>query len=259
MEELVLLEIDGPLAIVTINRMDAANALNFEVRQQLSSVLEKVEKTPSIRALILTAAGEKVFAAGSDIKDMIDMSSSDSVALSKSILELNNRLASLPKPVICAVNGWCLGGGLELALACDIRLAAEHARFGFPEAKLGIMTGAGGVPRLLRIVGGGVARHLLLTGDFLDARRAYDVGIVTKVVPSIDLLSEAKAIGLRIAALGPIALAQIKSTISIAESENLAEGVEAETQACAACFATSDKKEGMTAFLEKRTPEFKIT
>lgn len=256
MNELVLLDIEAPLAVITINRQDAANALSSEVRQQLAAALEAVENNSSVRALILTAAGEKVFAAGSDIRDMIDMSSRDSVELSESILRLNNRFASLRVPVICAINGWCLGGGLELALACDIRVAADQARFGFPEAKLGIMTGAGGIPRLLRVVGGGVARNMALTGEILDAQRAYDVGLVTKVVPMSDLLSEARSMGLRIAALGPTALTQIKHTLLVAESVNLDAGIAAETEACAVCFGSLEKREGMTAFLEKRKPDF---
>jgi enoyl-CoA hydratase/carnithine racemase len=256
MDELVLLDIEVPIAIITINRKDAANALSAEVRQQLFSALEIVRNTPSVRVLILTAAGEKVFAAGSDIKDMVDMNGQESIALSESILRLNNQFASLDIPVICAINGWCLGGGLELALACDIRIAADHARFGFPEPRLGIMPGAGGVPRLLRTVGGGVARYMLLTGEILDARRAYDTGLVTSVVAMPELLNEARAMGLRIAALGPTALAQIKHTVSVAESADLAGGIEAETQACAVCFASPEKREGMTAFIAKRKPDF---
>ena len=175
MDELVLLDIEVPLAIITINSKDAANALSAEVRQQLSGALKIVRSTPSVRALILSAAGEKVFAAGSDIKDMVDMNGQESIALSESILRLNNQFVSLDIPVICAINGWCLGGGLELALACDIRIAADHARFGFPEPKLGIMTGAGGVPRLLRTVGGGVARHMAGSRAICYSRAKYSM------------------------------------------------------------------------------------
>ncbi|MFM0741775.1 enoyl-CoA hydratase-related protein [Paraburkholderia xenovorans] len=257
MSQFVRLELDGPVATVTINRPEASNALNDDVRRGLFQALDTVEQTDSIRAVIVTAAGEKVFAAGSDIKDMVHMNGQESVALSESALQLNNRVAFLRKPVLCAVNGWCLGGGLELALACDIRVAAEHARFGFPEAKLGIMPGTGGVPRLLRTVAGGVARHMLLTGEFLSAQRAYEVGLVTCVVPIDRLLAETRAMASRVAALGPVALERIKHTISVAESATLSEGIRSETDACALCFDTLDKVEGMTAFIEKRPAQFK--
>ncbi|AJW99597.1 enoyl-CoA hydratase-related protein [Burkholderia gladioli pv. gladioli] len=256
MSEFVYLDLEGAVATVTIDRPQAANALNGEVRTLLDRALDAVEENPSIRAMVLTAAGEKIFVAGSDIRDMLPMSASDSVALSESALLLNNRLASFSKPVVCAVNGWCLGGGLEIALACDIRVAAEHARFGFPEAKLGIMPGTGGVPRLLRTIGGGAARHMLLTAEFVSAQRACEIGLVTRVVPAKSLLAEAKVIAGRVALLGPVALERIKHTIRVAESTSLFEGIQAETLACADCFDTDDKVEGMTAFIDKRAARF---
>lgn len=257
MTNLVTLEIDGTIALITINRPDAANALSAGVRSELQSIVEDLASNRTVRVVVLTGAGQKAFAAGSDIQDMATMTATQSIELSESIFRLNDALAALPQPVICAVNGWCLGGGLELALACDIRIASETAKFGFPEAKLGIMTGGGGLPRLVRVVGSAIARHMVLTSETLDAERAYSVGLVTKVCPPNELIPAAKALGARIAALAPIALMQIKRTMAIVENVDLAAGMDAEAQACAVCFSTRDKIEGMSAFLEKRAPEFR--
>ncbi|KPB22127.1 L-carnitine dehydratase/bile acid-inducible protein F [Pseudomonas amygdali pv. sesami] len=254
--EVVTLNIDGPVATITINRPDAANALSAEVREKLLTLVTELESNRSIRAVILTGAGSKVFAAGSDIRDMASMTGAESMALSESILHLNNRISALTQPVICAVNGWCLGGGLELALACDIRIASDSARFGFPEAKLGIMTGGGGIPRLIRVVGSGVARHMTLTGQFLSAQRAYEAGLITQVCAPDELMKEAKAMAMQIATLAPIALSQIKRTIAVVENTDVTSGMQAEAQACAVCFSTWDKKEGINAFLEKRLAAF---
>lgn len=249
--------VDGAVATLRINRPRSANALSAEVRQQLMRCVERLEAMPRVRAVILTGAGEKVFAAGSDIREMLPMTATQSVALSESIGRLAARLAALPQPVVCAVNGWCLGGGLELALACDIRIAADHARFGLPEARIGIMTGGGGLPRLARIVGGGAMRALALTGDVIDARRAYELGLVWLVCERAKLMDEARALAGRIASLSPVALAQIKRTIAAVESADLDSGIRAEAQACAVCFTSDDKVEGMRAFLEKRPPDFR--
>jgi len=252
----VTLEIDGPVATITINRPDAANALSAEVREQLLAFVAELEASRSVRAVILTGDGQKVFAAGSDIRDMASMSGAQSMELSESILHLNNRLAALAQPVICAVNGWCLGGGLELALACDLRIASASARFGFPEAKLGIMTGGGGIPRLIRVVGSGIARHMTLTGEFLSAQRAYEVGLITRVCAPDELMTDAKALAMQIATLAPVALSQIKRTIAVVENTDVTSGMQAEAQACAVCFSTHDKKEGMEAFIAKRPAAF---
>ncbi|NTY41591.1 enoyl-CoA hydratase/isomerase family protein [Burkholderia diffusa] len=254
--EFIYIAIDGAVAIVMIDRPDASNALSDAVREQLLAALDVVEQSAAVRAIVLTARGDKVFAAGSDIREMRDMDARDSVALSESAHRLNNRIAALKKPVVCAVNGWCLGGGLELALACDIRVAAEHARFGFPEGKLGIMPGTGGIPRLVRTIGGGAARHLLLTGEPISASRAYEIGLVTVVVHKDALVSEAKTLAERMTALGPVSLEMIKRTIDVAQSSTLDEGIRFETESCAECFSTDDKVEGMTAFIEKRTALF---
>lgn len=251
------LEIEGMVATVMIDRPDAANALSDAVREQLLATLDMVEQLSTVRAIVLTARGDKVFAAGSDIREMRDMDARDSIVLSESAHVLNNRIATMKKPVICAVNGWCLGGGLELALACDIRVSAEHARFGFPEAKLGIMPGTGGIPRLVRTIGGGAAKHLLLTGEPINASRAYEIGLVTVVVPKDSLVSEAKALAGKIAVLGPVSLEMIKRTVDAAQSSTLNEGIRFEAESCAECFSTNDKIEGMTAFLEKRAAQFR--
>lgn len=252
----VTLEVDGPVATITINRPDSANALSAEVREQLLAIVSELESNRSIRAVILTGAGLKVFAAGSDIRDMAPMTAAQSMALSESILHLNNRLSTLAQPVICAVNGWCLGGGLELALACDVRIASDSARFGFPEAKLGIITGGGGLPRLVRVVGSGIARQMTLTGQFLNARRALEVGLITQVCAPNELMKDAKALATQIATLAPIALSQIKRAIAVVENTDMASGMQAEAQACAVCFSTWDKKEGMEAFIAKRPAVF---
>ncbi|MGE3871332.1 MAG: enoyl-CoA hydratase/isomerase family protein [Parvibaculaceae bacterium] len=254
---LVQTNVAGPVAIVTLNRPQAHNALNFDVRAAMSDAIERVESDNTIRAVILTGAGQKAFAAGSDIKDMVDMTAVESIALSEAIIGLNERIAKLRQPVICAINGVCLGGGLELALACDIRLCAENARFGFPEAKLGLMTGAGGCGRLVQAVGNGIARHMMLTAEIIDARRAYEIGLVTMVVEGGELLSKATGLAEKMATYAPVALAQIKRTLSAAEAGIMTDARDAEIQACAVCFGTQDKVEGMRAFIEKRPPAFK--
>ncbi len=256
MQQPVDFRMDGAVAVITLHRPEASNALNAEVRAALSAIVAELATHGTARAVVLTAAGEKTFVAGSDIKDMATMTAAESVVLSESILQLHERIADLPQPVICAINGWCLGGGLELALACDIRIAADHARFGFPEARLGIMPGGGGLPRMLRLVGGAATRHLLLTAEFIDAARAQALGLVSCVVPRADLMQEAMALAQQSAALAPLALQQIKRTLRIAESADLMSGLRAEAQACAVCFATQDKDEGMQAFIEKRPARF---
>lgn len=256
MTAMLTLDIQGPVALVTIDRPDAANALSAGARAELRAIVDALARNQAVRAVVLTGAGRKVFAAGSDIQDMVDMTAAQSVALSESIRQLNQALAELPQPVVCAVNGWCLGGGLELALACDIRIASETARFGFPEAKLGIMPGGGGLPRLVRAVGSAVARHMVLTGEFMAAARAYEVGLVTQLAPPDALVADAMALAGRMATLAPLALAQIKGALRVAESADLHSGIHAEAQACAVCFASEDKREGMRAFLEKRPAAF---
>lgn len=246
----------GPVAVITLNRPDASNALNAEVRAALSVIVAELAAHRMARAVLLTGASEKTFVAGSDIKDMAMMSAADSVALSESILRLHERISDLPQPVICAVNGWCLGGGLVLALACDIRFASDNARFGFPEAKLGIMPGGGGVARMLRLVGGAATRHMTLTAEFVDAAGAQALGLVSSVTTRAELMPQAMALARESAALAPIALRQTKRTLRIAESADLMSGMRAEAEACAVCFAAQDKEEGMRAFTEKRPARF---
>ncbi len=256
MNAMLTCEIQGAVARVTINRPDAANALSAGVRAELRAIVDGLSCSQAVCAVVLTSAGRKVFAAGSDIQDMVEMTAAESVALSESIRQLNGALSELPQPVICAVNGWCLGGGLELALACDIRVASETARFGFPEAKLGIMPGGGGLPRLVRAVGSAVARHMLLTGEFISAARAYEIGLVTQLAKPDALVDDTLALAQRIATLAPLALAQIKHALRVAESADLNSGIHAEAQACAVCFSTEDKREGMRAFLDRRPAVF---
>jgi enoyl-CoA hydratase len=255
MPQSALLEISGSVAWLRLSRPQAANAINDEMRGELSAACDEAMGHAAVRSIIITGQG-KNFAAGSDVRELSALTPSESVTLSERIADFHLRIANSEKPVIAAVNGWCLGGGFELALACDIRIAAESARFGLPEPTLGLIAGGGGIPRLARIAGPGVARHMCLTAEIIDARTALDRGIVTDVVADGELERRAADVAGKIAALAPIAVAQVKRVLAAADESGLGGAIAIEAQGCASCVATHDYKEGTQAFLEKRPAQF---
>jgi enoyl-CoA hydratase len=254
-EQLVLNDRRGAVGIVTINRPDKRNALNGALRCSLLGALDAAARDTSVRVVVLTGAGDKAFVAGADIGEFEGRSPVDQFRVMKqpSIFDAVERLS---KPVIAAINGFCLGGGMELALACDIRIASSSARFGQPEVNLGIIPGGGGTQRLPRVVGLGAACRMILTGDLIDAQEALRLHLVEEVVAPEALLDRAIAIGETIAAKSPVAVAAAKEATRAALSLPLAEGLKLETALFQLCFASEDKVEGVRAFLDKRTPTF---
>jgi enoyl-CoA hydratase len=254
--ETLLLEKRERVAIITINRPDKLNALNIKTREEGAALLDELRRDDSVGVVVITGAGEKAFIAGADIGEFAGRTSvtQRDVMMTKSLF---TTIDIFPKPVIAMINGFCLGGGCELALACDIRIASENASFGQPEIKLGIIPGGGGTQRLTRLVGEGKAMELILTGDFIDAKTALSLGLVNHVVPLDQLQAKTMEIANRIADKSPIALQLAKEAVKIASRSNLDEGLRREVDLFALCFSTEDKDEGVAAFLEKRKPAFK--
>lgn len=250
--ENVILEKEGHLAVVTINRPKALNALNSATLKDLDIVLDDLEKDSDIYAVILTGAGEKSFVAGADIAEMKDLNE----APGKEFGELGNkvflRLENLDKPVIAAIQGFALGGGCEISMACDIRIASEAAVFGQPEVGLGITPGFGGTQRLPRIVGLGKAKEMIYTGRNIKADEAYRIGLVNKVVPLENLMEEAKKMASIIISNAPIAVKLAKDAINRGMQVAIDEAVMIEAADFGKCFSTEDQTEGMSAFLERR-------
>ena len=245
------------IATVTINRPKALNALNVETLSELVDAFEELKEDDDIGGVLLTGSGEKAFVAGADIAQMRDMDVREARDFSDYGQNTLLLIESMPKPVIAVVNGYALGGGLEIAMACDIILASEKALFGQPEIKLGIIPGFGGTQRLMRRAGMNIAKELIFTGGMIDAGRALAIGLVNAVYPAEKLMDEAIAMMKIILANGPIAVEMAKSAINTGANQTITVGMALERDAFATCFATEDQKEGMTAFLEKRDPEFK--
>jgi enoyl-CoA hydratase len=250
----VLIEIDGQVAVVTLNRPQALNALSIAVMDAVSEALGGFDRDPAIRCMVL-AGLPKVFAAGADINEMKNISGAEGAEkkLSRN-LAMWDKIGSLQKPVVAAVSGFALGGGCELALACDLIVASETAVFGQPEIMIGVMAGAGGTQRLTKAVGKNVSMEMNLTGRRLTAREALSFGLVNKVVPIESYLSEAKKLAQTIAHQPPLAVQAIKASIKHAVDPGLSEGLAYERQSFYRLFDTQDQKEGMAAFAEKRKP-----
>jgi enoyl-CoA hydratase len=252
----VLVERDGAVGIVTLNRPEALNALSSSVMKALAGTLEAFDGEPGIRAM-LVAGSPRAFAAGADINEMKDLGSAAAAkaALAEHLARWD-RIGRLKKPVIAAVSGYALGGGCELALACDVVIAAETAVFGQPEVSLGVIPGAGGTQRLTKAVGKALAMDMALTGRRLSAREALARGLVSRVVAPEILLAEAKKLARELAALPPLAAQAAKAAVAAAVDRGLDAGLKAEREAFYALFDTADQKEGMRAFAEKRAPRF---
>jgi enoyl-CoA hydratase len=256
MFENILLERRGRIALVTINRPDKLNALNIKTREELASALDELRTDQEVRVVVLTGAGEKAFVAGADINEFAGRTAIEQRAVMKA-KSVFTAAEDFPKPLIAMINGFCLGGGCELALSCDLRIASEKARFGQPEINLGIIPGGGGTQRLTRLIGEGKAMQMILTGEMINAQEAHRLGLVNEVHSPEEL--EAKTMGLagRIAEKSPVALAMAKTAVKAAARTTLREGLDQEIDLFALCFSSEDKEEGVRAFLEKRKPEFK--
>jgi len=244
------------VATVTVDRPDKLNALNYAVLSVLLSAFEKLRDDPTVRAVILTGAGEKAFIAGADIAELASLEPEQARANSEKGQELTRLIETLGKPVIAAINGFALGGGCELALACTIRIAAEGARIGTPEVKLGLICGYGGTQRLPRLIGRGRAQELLLTGEPVDAQEAFRIGLVNRVVRKESLLDEARAIAGKFASAGPLAVRYALTAVDTGLDRTLEQGLATEAELFSECFRTRDMREGTSAFLEKRPPKF---
>jgi enoyl-CoA hydratase/carnithine racemase len=254
MPDVVLVERPAEgVALIRINRPEVRNALNMEVRQLLADRLAAVAEEEAVRCIVMTG-NDKAFAAGADIKEMANASAID--MLRRGALKLWSSIAACPKPVIAAVNGFALGGGCELAMSCDIILAGESAKFGQPEVKIGIIPGGGGTQRLARAVGKYKAMRYVLTGDIFDARTAYEMGLVSELVPDAEVEKRAIELAKQIAELPPLAVELAKEAVLRGMDAALDSGLALEAKAIQLLFASEDQKEGMAAFIEKRKPKF---
>ena len=245
------------IGVLTINRPDKLNAISNELTEELEVFLDDIEKDQEVRVLVITGAGEKAFVAGADIQELVDRDALIGRKISRKRQEVFSRIENLSIPVIAAVNGYALGGGLELALACSIRICSERAQFGAPEVKLGIIPGDGGTQRLPRLVGLGRAMEMILTGDFIDSQEAYRIGLVNKVVPHEALLEKVMELAEKIARRPPLAVKYAKEAVNRSLEGDSVSGYALESYLHALACTTEDKKEGVAAFLEKRKGTFK--
>ena len=252
----ILFNVAEGVARITFNRPKVLNAMNLEVMTELGDAVKICALDDNIKAVILTGAGEKAFVAGADISQMQNSTLVDILKLMELGQNTLRMLETMAKPSIAAVNGFALGGGTEIALACDIRIAAETAMFGQPEILIGIIPGWGGTQRLPRLVGMGIAKELILSGSQINAKRAYEIGLVNKVVPAAELISEAEKFAKKLTQLPAFALRMAKNSINYGFDLPLDNAVKLELGSVAQCFSTQDQKEGMKAFLEKRKPNF---
>ncbi len=253
----LLFERDGAVATVTINRPKVLNALNADTLDDLRRAFLELKLDPAVRAIILTGSGDRAFAAGADINELVEQTASSARDLARTGQQVFSRIETLGKPVIAAVNGYALGGGCELAMACTLRIAADRARFGQPEIGLGLIPGYGGTQRLARLVGKGRALELLLTGASITAPEAERIGLVNRVVPFDDLLPTAKTLAASLAAQAPLAVRYIIDAVNEGLDMSLAAGGALEATLFGLAAATEDMREGTRAFLEKRKPAFK--
>lgn len=255
--ENILYETEDNVAVIRFNRPKALNAINPDVLVEVGQALDQIEADPNLKVLVLTGAGEKAFVAGADIAHMANFTPLEGRRFSLQGQALLFRLEALPLPVIACVNGFALGGGVELAMACDFIYASENAKFGQPEINLGIIPGFGGTQRLPRLVGKAMAKELCMTGAIIGAAEAKEIGIVNKVFPADKLWEETMKTARLIASKGRVSLRAVKNSIDRGYDVDLHLGNAIEADAFALCMASPDGKEGLTAFLEKRKPKFK--
>ncbi len=244
------------VGVITINH-PPTNALNAQTLEELGSVFEEMEKDEEIKAVIITGSGERVFASGADINEFKDLDKETALKMVNQGKRVFNQIETFPKPIIAAINGACLGGGCELAMCCDLRVAVEGARFGQPEIRLGIMPGWGGTQRLPRLVGKTRALELLLSGNMIKADEAKEIGLINKTVPSDKLISQAKLIAHRLVKLAPLAIKEIKRAVNEGLNTGLFEGLKLEGDCFLKVLETEDAKIGISAFLSKKSPRFK--
>ena len=243
-------------ARITINRPEVMNALNLETRKEILRALDSIEKDDTTKVVVITGAGEKSFSAGADIKMFQTMTPILAKEYLKTSKGASSRIENYPKPVIAAVNGYAIGGGLELAMSCDIIIASENAKFGQGEINVGIIPGVGGTQRLPRLIGTKKAKEMIFTGDLVDSKTALEIGLVNSVVPQAELTTEVEKIVAKISSKSPLILSLAKQAINKSVA-GLKEGLDYESTLFAMCFASADQKEGASAFLEKRKASFK--
>ncbi len=252
--ENILNETYNKVALITINRPKSLNALNASVITELSNAVKHFAQDKDVRAIIITGSGEKSFVAGADIKEFSDFGKEQAEALAKNGQEiLFDTIENLSKPVIAAINGFALGGGLELAMACHIRYASENAKLGLPEVTLGLIPGYGGTQRLPKLVGKGLANEMIFSAKMISAKKAQEIGLVNEVFPSEELIEKTKELAHLISRNSPEAISKAIKAINLSDTEN---GFEIEIRSFGELFETKDKKEGVNAFLEKRKPNF---
>jgi enoyl-CoA hydratase len=254
-DALVRVERDGPVAVITIDRPDKLNALNEQVRREIMEAVDELAQDDAVKVAVLHGAGEKAFVAGADVAEFADRSAVEQREVYKH-RRVYDALADFPKPLIAAVHGYCLGGGSELALACDLRVADRTARFGQAEIRIGLIPGAGGTQRLARLVGPGQAMRIALTGDLVDAEEAHRIGLVEFLVDEGEHVDKAMEIAGRMARWSPVALRLVKRSVRHALETPLTAGLEYEKELFLAAFGSDDGREGVRAFVEKRDPEW---
>jgi enoyl-CoA hydratase len=253
--ETLVVSKEGPLGSITLNRPEALNALNWKMVNELIAALSDFEKDESVRCLVL-AGSEKAFSAGADIKEMAELTAVQ-MTMTGHFFPLWDKMAKYPKPIVAALSGFVLGGGLELAMSCDILIASETTQLGQPEIDIGVIPGGGGTQRLTKAVGKSKAMEMVLTGRRIGAEEAKTLGLVSRVVPKEAYLSEAKKVASEIAAKSPVAIRLAKMAVNKSFEMGLSQGLDFERELFYLLFASEDKKEGMRAFMEKRKPEFK--
>jgi enoyl-CoA hydratase len=255
MYKTLLTSLDKGILTITVNRPDKMNALNKEVMSDLDAVINEIETNTEVKAVIITGSGEKAFVAGADISEFVGLTKEEGQVLAKKGQDIFAHIENSSKPIVAAVNGFALGGGCELSMACHFRVASDNAKFGQPEVNLGLIPGYGGTQRLVQLIGKGRALELLMSGNMIDASIALEYGLVNHVVPQDDLLPKARMILEQIITKAPLAVAKcITAANAVFASGN---GYETELQGFGECFVTNDMKEGTSAFLEKRKPHFK--
>lgn len=252
--ENILLNKEDKISIITINRPESLNALNAQTIKELSNAIDELNNDTTCRAVIITGSGEKSFVAGADIKEFTDLGQKEAEELARNgHNSLFNKIENMNKPVIAAVNGFALGGGLELAMACHIRYASENAKLGLPEVTLGLIPGYGGTQRLPKLVGKGIANEMIFSAKMITAQKAKEIGLVNEVYSIEELLTKTKELASLIARNSPMAIAKAIHAVNLSDTEK---GFDAEIKAFGEVFELDDKKEGVTAFIEKRKPNF---